>query len=171
LYLKGVIVGLDLGTTVGIAVLDIKGNLVSVFSKKDFGKNEIVKYITKYGKPLIVASDVSPASKKVGKIASSVGGKVFYPEQSMSITEKNEITREFEKKFKNDHERYALAAGIKALKKYGELINKTNFTLQQFGISHRFEEVITLLLREESNNINDAIDKILAIKKRKSFKK
>src|SRR5437867_8152324 len=150
-----------------MAILDIKGNLISVSSKRNFGKNDIVNHITKYGKPLIVASDVSPISKKIERIASSTGSKTFFPDQSMSVIEKQELTRDFGQKLKNDHEKDALAAGLKALKKFGELMNKTNFTLQQFGISNRFEEVMMMLLLEESDNINDAIDKILSTKGKK----
>ena len=57
---RGLIVGIDPGITTGIAILDLYGNVVKVCSKRNMGKNEIIRTITNFGHPLIITSDVNP---------------------------------------------------------------------------------------------------------------
>jgi len=49
---KNIIVGYDPGTTVGIAILDTDGKLIEVFSQKNFSKDEVIKHISAFGRPI-----------------------------------------------------------------------------------------------------------------------
>ncbi|RLF61434.1 MAG: hypothetical protein DRN25_00295 [Thermoplasmata archaeon] len=115
-----VIVGIDPGTTTGVAVLDIKGRLLEITSGKNFSLDKVISLLMKYKKVLIVASDVSPAPKFVEKVSSSLNALLCTPFQSLSIDEKNSlVSRYFSKdSYSNAHERDALAAAIKAYRKY-----------------------------------------------------
>lgn len=158
---KALIVGIDPGTTTGIAILDAKGNLVAVTSKKYAKRSEITKYITKFGKPVIIASDVNPPSESVKKIAKVLGCRLFYPETSLSNIEKNKIVKKYEIK---GHQKDALAASIKAFKSYHELFLKIEDATTKLKLENFFDEIVIKLIKEKADNIADAIEKI---KKRK----
>jgi len=76
----------------------------------------LIKEIIKYGKPLIIASDVNPAPKAIEKIAKNLGSKLFFPEKSLTNLEKEKIIKNFKEKIKSSHEKDALAASLKSLK-------------------------------------------------------
>ncbi|MEM7826556.1 MAG: DUF460 domain-containing protein [Candidatus Aenigmatarchaeota archaeon] len=62
---KNLIVGIDLGKTVGIAIIDTKGNIVDLSSLKEVKKSEIINHLMKFGDVLLIASDVNPLPKGV----------------------------------------------------------------------------------------------------------
>lgn len=158
---RAILAGVDTGITTGIAILDVHGNLLAIISERELGRNEVIKLITKFGRPLIIATDKNPLPRSIEKIASALGSKVYFPETSLSVVEKQELTKEFKDFIKDDHELDALAACIKSWKKYRELFIKVENTLKNLGLLEIFEDVITRLLREDSENINKAINEIL----------
>ncbi len=165
------IVGIDPGTNTGIAILDMHGNVVHISSKRSISKNGIIRGVSKFGRPLVVAVDVEPPPKNIEKIASAVGSVLFVPEKSMSVKEKSSIVKQFVKKyeketgirirFKSRHERDALAAAVKAWKSNSYLIRKVDNALKREGLENIFDKVVSLILKEESENITNAINKIL----------
>ncbi len=160
------IVGIDPGTTTGLAILDINGNILAVVSKREMGRNEIVNFITKFGQPLIVASDVNPLPKTVEKIARILHVKPYFPEESLHIREKEELIKDFSGIVKDGHEVDALAASIKAWKSYRSFFLRTREELEKMGMSEFFEDVIWKLIRGEADNIKDAATEILNQKRR-----
>ena len=136
--IRNVIVGLDPGTTVGIAVLSLSGNVLDVFSKRNAKKSEVIKEILKYGRPLIIATDKSSIPKSVEQIASQFGSRIYFPPHEMKISEKETLTKQFSSKIKNDHERDALAAALKAWKKYKDEIFSTYEFLKKIGIDEEY---------------------------------
>ncbi|MEM7825569.1 MAG: DUF460 domain-containing protein [Candidatus Aenigmatarchaeota archaeon] len=158
---KGVIVGIDIGLTVGIAILDTKGNVVELTSKKEAKKSEIIKHILKFGNPLIVASDVNPTPKNIEKIASSLGSKIFYPEVSLSNLEKVKVIKKYEKLIKDSHQKDALAACLKAFKHYHELFLKIEEFLKKINKKEIYDDVVEEVVKSESENIVNATKKIL----------
>ena len=77
---RGLIVGYDPGTTSAISILDIRGNLISLISKRDIGKANTIKIIAQFGRPLIISTDKNPLPRSVEKLASKFGVKSFIPE-------------------------------------------------------------------------------------------
>lgn len=135
------------------------------------GKSEIIRRVTKFGKPLIVTVDVAPAPRNVERISSSMGGVLFLLEKSMSNKEKNDIVKVFKRKYKNEsgielkignrHERDALAASVKAWKGNNYLLRKVNNALRRRGLERIFDNVVGILIKGESENITNAISEVL----------
>ncbi len=118
------IVGVDIGTTSSVAVLNLSGNLLDVTSSRDVGVDNLVSYIEKHGIPAIVASDVSKPPKSIQKIASSFGARVHAPRTPLSIDDKRILTKKFN--IKNAHERDALASALFAFKKVKNILRKAD---------------------------------------------
>ncbi len=78
------IVGLDPGTTTGIAAVDLDGNLVLLTSSRQMTMSEIVEEIYRAGKPLIVASDVQPMPYSVEKVRRAFNAIAYTPKQRNS---------------------------------------------------------------------------------------
>lgn len=165
------IVGIDPGTNTGIAIVDMHGSVIHISSRRGISKSGVIRAISKFGRPLIVAVDVNPAPKKIEKIASSMGAVLFIPEKSLSTKEKSSIIKvflkEYEKlsgirlKFKSRHEKDALAAALKALKTNRQLVRKIDNALRKEGLEGIFDAVMRLIVKEESENITNAINEIL----------
>lgn len=151
------IVGIDPGITTGVAVLDINGNILSVYSKREAGKKELLKSISEFGKPILVASDVNPCPRSVKSFAIIFGSKIFSPEESLSVVKKTNLTKKFSENLKNRHEVDSLAAGIRAWKSYRDLLDKIKIELEKNNLSHLFEEIVVKIFEKKNSNINEAI--------------
>jgi uncharacterized protein len=126
---RGIIVGFDPGLTVGIAILDLNGNLISLTSCKEIKRSEIISHIITYGKTVLVATDVYPVPKTVKKLATTLNSKIWSPYKCMSVESKIDIVDSYiqyenNKSLEipqNAHERDALAAAVKT---YRDHLNK-----------------------------------------------
>ncbi|MCK4491312.1 MAG: DUF460 domain-containing protein [Candidatus Altiarchaeales archaeon] len=147
------IVGVDPGTTTGIAVLNLEGKLVDVLSSKDFGMDKVISHIISLGRASLIATDVNPTPFFISKLSAQLGSTVFTPPESLGVEGKISLTRDYV--FRNTHERDALAAALNA---YNKLKNK----LQK--IPSGKEEIKHLVLQGVS--IDDAIKKAEKSKKR-----
>lgn len=159
-----IIVGLDPGITVGLAILDLKGNILSLTSRRDMQRSDVIKEIDEYGRPIIIACDVKPAPDSVEKIASTFGSKLFSPEDDLSVNEKVELTKGI--KLKDDHQQDALASAIKAYRSYRKVIEKIEQTLERANQMDLFSEVVIRMLREGTENVSDVVNKILDERKK-----
>ncbi len=61
---KYAFVGIDPGTTIGEAMIDLEGKPIEVFSSKNYSLSDAIEKIIACGKPLIVASDVIPTLRQ-----------------------------------------------------------------------------------------------------------
>jgi len=155
------IVGYDPGTTAALAILDTRGGLLFLESKRTFKKSEIIDEITKRGKPIIIAGDRSPLPKKLEKLASTLGCKTYHPYESLPVSEKVDLVKEYDEKIKDEHERDALASAIRAYKYYKKLFKKVEISLSSLGLNTLYDQVIQLLVFGKVDNINDAINRVL----------
>lgn len=154
-----------MGLTVGVAILDTKGSIIDITSKREATKSEIIKHISKFGKPVIIASDVNPLPKSIDKLASSLGSKAFYPKTSMSNAEKSKLVEDYREEIKDSHQKAALAAGLRAFKNYHELFLKIEEVLHKMEQDDLFEEVVRKMLKKKNENIVDVTKKILEKRK------
>ncbi|MDI6884907.1 MAG: DUF460 domain-containing protein [archaeon] len=115
---KYTIVGIDPGTTIGVAIIDLNGKPVEVFSSKNYSIADTITRIISRGKPLIVASDVTPTPSMVKKVGILFSSFVHELDGSLSTEEKIALTKGEGYEYKNVHERDALAACISAFKRY-----------------------------------------------------
>lgn len=111
-----IIVGLDPGTTTGIAALNLQGELIDLISARAMSPSDAIEWIAARGKPLLVATDVFPAPGAVEKVKRSFNSILFSPGSDLAAEEKIALAKEFG--YRNDHERDALAAASSAFKKY-----------------------------------------------------
>jgi len=111
-----IIVGLDPGTTTGIAALNLGGDLVDLISSRAMSSSDVIEWIAARGRPLVVATDVFPTPGAVEKVKRAFNAVLFSPGADMPGVEKIALGREVG--YRNDHERDALAAAFSAFKKY-----------------------------------------------------
>lgn len=111
---KYLIVGIDPGTTIGIAALDLNGELVKVQSSRQMTMADVIELIWSLGKPIVVASDVVPMPFTVEKIRRAFQAVPYTPRQDISVETKYELAGKYG--YGNDHERDALTAAAEAYK-------------------------------------------------------
>jgi len=153
---KHLIVGIDPGTTVGVALLDLDGNLLAVHSSRTFTLKDIIQLVILEGYPLVVATDVSPVPTFVEKVCHLFEAVLYTPPRSLTLEEKREIARSFsatakdEVVLKNSHERDALAAAAKALESYGEKFRWIDKKLEERDLVRFSEQVKSLVVSGSS---------------------
>ncbi|MBN1134484.1 MAG: DUF460 domain-containing protein, partial [Methanosarcinaceae archaeon] len=119
---KLTIVGIDPGTTVGISILSLEGDLLFSKSFRGMSHDDVVKTIAEYGKPVIVATDVTPTPAAVEKIRRRFNAVIGTPGAQMLSEEKISLARPFG--YSNDHERDALAAALYTFKSYKNMFSR-----------------------------------------------
>ncbi len=149
-----IIVGIDPGTTLAYAVLDLYGNVLRISSSKQSDINSLTANVFYIGKPLVVATDVNPVPKFVEKFAAETGSKVICPRQSLKVYQKNELTKNYS--CTNDHECDALAAAILAFKKIRALLKKISIYLKRRN-KEALKREVTQLVFSKGMSISDAI--------------
>lgn len=148
--------GIDPGTTTGLAVFDLEGNFLGVGSRRNFSRAEIRKFILEQGRPVIIASDVNPLPRSIRKIASSLDSRVVFPETSLTHKDKRRIALDFlktwgqESPWRNQHEKDALVAGWHAWKRVRPTMRKIERRLGPRDREAR-DFVKSSLLREGGN--------------------
>jgi len=111
-----IIVGLDPGTTTGIAALNLNGQLVDLASTRAMSSSDVIEWIAARGRPLLVATDVFPTPGAVEKVKRAFNSVLYSPGADVPAEEKIALAKEFG--YKNDHERDALAAAASAFRRY-----------------------------------------------------
>jgi hypothetical protein len=157
-----IIVGYDPGTTAALAIMNTRGNILFLKSKRGFKKGEIIDIITDMGKPLVIAGDKRPLPKSVEKMARTLGCKPFYPRKSLSVAEKNWIVHSFMKEVKDDHEKAALASAINAFRHYSKVFKRTHEILESKGMTNLYDRIVEATVTGEVENITEAINRMLS---------
>ncbi|UPM42077.1 DUF460 domain-containing protein [Halocatena salina] len=105
-----VLVGIDPGTTTGIAIVGLGGTVLDVSSTRTGDTADVIEWIIERGRPIVVAADVTPIPETVEKIRRSFDAAAWTPERDLPIDRKQHRTRE--NSYDNDHERDAMAAAL-----------------------------------------------------------
>jgi hypothetical protein len=156
------IVGIDPGTTIGVAIIDLDGKPVEVFSSKNYSIADTITRIISRGKPLIVASDVTPTPSMVKKIGGLFSSFVHELDGSLSTDEKIALTKGEGYEYKNVHERDALAACISAFKRYKKKFSQVQ---KKTPPGMNVEEVKALVVKGMS--ISAAINRLISAQEEK----
>ncbi len=122
------IVGIDPGTSVGLAFLDVDGNVLNVKSARGISVEDIITEIASAGKAAIIATDKAIAPPTVNKLASILGARLFTPDYDLPVEKKRELAARWPTS--NDHERDSLAAAVYA---YYNFQNKIRRIEKQVG--------------------------------------
>ncbi len=162
--IRNVIIGIDPGTTTGIAILTLNGRLLKAYSKRELSESEIIRNLTQIGKAVIVSADVSPAPRLVEKIATTTGSIVFTPKNAQtSAIEKVALINEYfddgQIKSFDTHARDALFASLSAYiyyKPFLEEIRDYVIEKEPTAISY-LEEIRGIILKEQKNELQDLV--------------
>ncbi len=107
-----VIVGIDPGTTTAVAVLDLDGTPLDVYSTRTADTADVIEWLVERGRPVIIAADVTPMPETVDQFRRSFDAAGWTPESDLPVDEKLHRTESVA--YENDHERDALAAALSA---------------------------------------------------------
>jgi predicted RNase H-like nuclease (RuvC/YqgF family) len=135
------IVGVDPGTTKGIAALDFRGNVVGVLSGKEMGLDAVLEYLIGLGTVSVVATDVCPAPDFVLKVASQLGAVVYVPAESTKVLDKMEAIKQYS--VDDAHQRDALSAALIAFASYKNKFIK----IDSLGLDSDAEEIKHLVVQ------------------------
>ena len=131
--MESLILGIDPGSIIGYAVLDIEGKLLKLDSLQNSDLSKIISKINCLGKIVVVGTDINPAPKFVDKFASNFGAKIIVPKNDLLLKYKRKLINNFLKnkdiKIKNKHQLDALAVALIAFKHYQPLFNKIDNNL------------------------------------------
>ncbi len=165
-FRRYIIVGIDPGTTIGVAIIDLEGNPIEVFSSKNYSCSDVIERIISHGNPLIVASDVTPTPSTVKRISRIFSSPVHELDESLAIEEKIALTKGRGYKYNNVHERDALAACVNAFRRYKKKFSQVHRKTPP-GVD--VEEVKALVIKGVS--ISDAIDRLIRAKEEEEAEK
>jgi len=154
---KPIIVGVDIGITTGLAIYDLNRNLLYSGSKRNISIDRLIREISFYGKPLIIATDKKKIPQPVSKIAASFNCKTFNPDHDLTVEEKDEIIRI---PIKDVHEKDALSAATYAFKRFAPQFNIIDRNLESLGLIQLQDRVKEMIVRKEAKNISEAIEKL-----------
>ena len=162
--LHNIILGIDPGTTTGIAVIDLmNGHVLHLKSKRECGISEIIRTTSKFGKICCVAADVIPVPATVEKVAKITGAKLISPTVLASTAAKREYLQNYRDitvnyGHLNSHERDALFGAIKAYNSMKELLSKINQVVQDSHpeMKSKLTEIQRLVIA--GNSISNAIE-------------
>ena len=150
-----IVVGLDPGTTVGYAFLDIRGKLLRVGSAKGLNLDMVVEKATSYGRVVVVGTDKAKCPRFVERFATKVGARLIAPKEDILVKEKRVMVKGY--KTKNDHEGDALACALFAYKKIKSLLRKIDRYLKNNGKENFGEEAKEILITRNGISISEAV--------------
>ncbi len=166
------IVGIDPGTTTGIALMDLDGNLILLKSRKNLSKAGINRFIVDFGNPVILGSDKFPTPRLIEKTAATFSARMVVPREPFPRTEKERIIHDFSKRnsfcskrtWKNQHEKDALTAALFAWNRVGALINRVDKKLEMYKGMRDYKRLSGLVKTKvllEGENIDSCIKSVL----------
>ncbi len=153
--IKSIIVGLDIGSSTGLAIYDLDRNLIYAGNKRNISIDNLTRDIGLYGKPLIIAASKKKLPSQVSKIASHFGCMAFGPDQDLTPQEKDDIVRI---PIKDEQEKEALAAAMYALKRYGAQFKGIDMTLESMGLADLRDKVKELVLNRQARSVAEAVE-------------
>ncbi|MEM4537572.1 MAG: DUF460 domain-containing protein [Thermosphaera sp.] len=166
---KPLIMGIDPGMTIGVALVDLDGNPVFAKSWRTVDRYEIVSTVSSYGKILIVATDVSNPPELVRKIASLLGAIIYSPDHDISITEKNEVIHEVRTthgfEIEDSHTRDALAAALKAYGHYKNTILEVKSKIKHIDGVDVYQVISEII---KGRTLSDVLEEIYKKRMQKS---
>ncbi|MFX1564567.1 MAG: DUF460 domain-containing protein [Promethearchaeota archaeon] len=155
------VIGVDAGTTVGIAIADINGRLLALHSGRGLSRGDVIRLLVEYGKPVLIASDVSPAPSFIEKLSTTLQTHLFVPERLLSVVEKRKLAKAFAEDSKiqprNAHQRDALAAIASAFQVYGQRIDLLKARIANMEQKCDLTEAVKIVI--QNGSISEALEK------------
>ncbi len=145
--MKLLIAGIDPGTTVGYAFLDLTGKLIHLGSAKEMPLDAVVEQARLQGTPILVGCDKYKTPFFVEKFSARFRAKLVIPQEDLKVEEKRKLTAA--RNPKNNHERDALASAVFAFKKMQPLLKRINSFLATRDKLQLFSKVAELVVKHE----------------------
>ena len=117
-----VLVGIDPGTTTAAAVVSLDGEPLDVLSTRTADTAAVIEWLVERGRPVVVASDVTPIPETVEQFRRSFDAAGWTPDSDLPVDEK--LHRTESANYDNDHERDALAAALSAYDDYADQFDR-----------------------------------------------
>ncbi len=124
-----IIVGIDPGTTLGYAVLDVSGNVISVHSSRQHDLGWLITRITGFGRAIVIGCDKKNPPSLVEKLSISLGARLISPEDDLLVEDKRELTKGY--KTKDSHESDALASALFVYARLRPLLRKIRLYVER----------------------------------------
>ncbi len=167
--MKKLIVGIDPGVTVGIAILDLRGEVILLDSAKGLSRGDVVRRISEYGTATIIATDVTTVPAFIQTLSTKFNSRIHSATKVMTVSDKNAMIRTFNNtngnKPSNSHERDALVAALNAYSSYKNIFDRIEAAIKKrdvrIPISRSFIDNAKTLVVQEEIPIKDAIDRLL----------
>jgi len=123
------IAGVDPGTTVGYAAIDVSGRLVAAKASKELDLDSVVAELSALGTVIVVATDKAKVPEFVSSVATKLGARICAPAEDLLVVEKRALASSQE--YRNHHEMDALAAALAAFKKRERLLSRIDFFIAE----------------------------------------
>lgn len=169
--------------TVGVAILNLTGEILNVTSFKEASRADITRHIISYGRTVLVATDVHHHPKMVKKMAASLNSKIYSPYRDLAVTAKNELVDDYVYQIdqhhpprrsqdnnqlipQNAHERDALAAAIQGYKKYQKKMEQIERRTQDLEIAPEIVDDVKIMVINEvpiTKAINATMEKLKSL--------
>ena len=146
---RPIVVGIDPGIMVGLAIMDLDGNVLHLESSKNFDRGSLIETISRYGKPVIMAVDTAEVPEAVKAVASKFQAVVYAPSKPLSVSEKISLARQAlnGKSPETQHERDALAAAYKALSIIRSKLDQIDSYLSKIDVDIDYDKVKEAVLK------------------------
>jgi len=133
--LKSLIVGIDPGTNLGLAVIDDNGNVIDKLSGKNIQNEYIIKYISDLKDVVLITTDKKEIPKTILDIASKLNIGIYSPKEDISLEIKNKYYKDENLKniFENNHEFDAYISAKEAIKKIKGIFEKARRFFRKSG--------------------------------------
>ena len=149
-----IIVGIDPGTTIGYAVLDLDGNILELVSSRSLDLNSLIFKVARCGNIVAVATDKSIPPFFIKQFASYTGAIIINPEFDLRRKIKRKLANGLTS---NKHERDALASAICAYKRIKPFINKLEMHLKGINRESELHNILNLIITKKSSCISSAL--------------
>ncbi|MBO3770145.1 MAG: DUF460 domain-containing protein [Thermoproteota archaeon] len=161
------IVGFDPGTTAGLAVLNLNGEVLLLKSLRHWNKSSIIMEMINTGTPVLIATDKSEPPKAVKELAQSLNLTIFQIEREESLEDKKRMVEEFAfkkgLKIEDEHQASALYAALKAFNSF-----KNEFANIELSVAKKIEDFKNILIEEVKSDFIKGIPPDRSIRERLS---
>ncbi|MGB9717083.1 MAG: DUF460 domain-containing protein [Thermoproteota archaeon] len=161
------IVGFDPGTTAGLAILNLNGELLLLKSLRHWSRSSIILEALSVGDPVLIATDRAEAPRAVRELAQSLNLAVFETGKEEALEDKTSIIDEYASKkgvsIGDEHQASALYAALKAYNSF-----KNDFRNIELNVERRIGEFKEALVDEVKSDLIRGVPPERSIRERLS---
>jgi len=153
-----IILGIDPGTTLGYAILDLDGSVLKVSSSRTLNMSDLIEICIRFGKPILAGCDKKSAPSFVEKFCARTGARLISPKLDLTKYEKDQLVSI---KTRNDHEFDALASATYAYNKFKRLFKDVNSFLGKMHQEKLADELMMLVIKHEKVSIKTLYERLM----------